>query len=135
MAVLLDEYGGTAGVVTLEDLMEGLVGHLDEEEDGDDGTASVTSAGRGPASDGSRVLEGLMRLSDFEELAEIRLDADSHEVDTVGGLVMHRLGRVPDVGDTICVSGWLVRVEELDGRRVARVRLVPPSPTTIAGTR
>jgi CBS domain containing-hemolysin-like protein len=82
----------------------------------------------GPEPDGSLVLDGLMRLGEFEELAEVRLDTDAHQVDTLGGLVMHRLGRVPNLGDEIRLDGWLVRVEELDGRRVARVRVVPASP-------
>lgn len=127
LVVLLDEYGGTAGIITLEDLLEALVGQIEEEASVE--SASFATSARSPEPDGSLVLDGLMRLSEFEELAEVRLDTDAHQVDTLGGLVMHRLGRIPSVGDEIRLDGWLVRVEEVDGRRVARVRLVPASPS------
>jgi putative hemolysin len=137
LAVLLDEYGGTAGIITLEDLLEALVGHI-EQESCMESAPFQTSAG-GPEPDGSQVVDGLMRLSDFEELAGVRLDADARQVDTLGGLVMYRLGRIPRPGDEVHLDGWLVRVEELDGRRVARLRLVPastaPAPAMTQDTR
>jgi CBS domain containing-hemolysin-like protein len=74
------------------------------------------------------LLDRLMRLSEFEELAGVRLVLDAQQVDTLGRLVMHRLGRVPSLGDELRLDGWLVRIEALDGRRVARVRVVPASP-------
>jgi CBS domain containing-hemolysin-like protein len=123
LAVLLDEYGGTAGIVTLQDLIEALVGHIDQELDV--GSESFAASGGGPVPQGSLVLDGLTRLSELEELVGVRLAPEVHEVDTLGGLVMHRLGRIPGIGDQIDLDGWLVRVETLDGRRVARLRLVP----------
>ena len=126
LVVLLDEYGGTAGIITLEDLLEALVGHI-EEESSVESAPFQTSVG-GPGPDGSQVVDGLMRLSEFEELAEVHLDADAHQVDTLGGLVMHRLGRMPSPGDELRLDGWPVRIEALDGHRVARVRVVPASP-------
>jgi putative hemolysin len=132
LVILLDEYGGTAGIVTLEDLVEALVGHIAEESIA--GSQAVAEPARGRAPDGSLVLDGLTRLSEFEELAGIRLEGDAHEVDTLGGLVMHRLGRIPCVGNEIALPGWLVRVEEVDGRRVARLRVVPASAPPARGT-
>jgi CBS domain containing-hemolysin-like protein len=107
LAVLLDEYGGTAGIVSLEDLVGALVGRIQAQP-------------RNP--DGTLLLDGLVRLSEFEELTGLHLDTRDHEVDTLGGLVMQRLGRMPAVGDEVRLDGWLLRVEELDGRRVARLR-------------
>jgi CBS domain containing-hemolysin-like protein len=66
-----------------------------------------------------------MRLSEFEELVAVRLGEETREVDSLGGLVMQRLGRIPRLGDEIRLDGWLIRVEEVDGRRAARLRLVP----------
>ena len=64
-------------------------------------------------------------MGEFEELVGVRLEQEAREVDTLGGVVMHRLGRIPSVGDEVRLEGWLVQVEELDGRRAARVRVVP----------
>jgi putative hemolysin len=72
-----------------------------------------------------RVLNGLTRLSDLEELAGVQLATPPRDVDMLGGLVMHKLGRMPNLGDEVGHSGWLIRVEELDGRRAARLRIMP----------
>jgi putative hemolysin len=118
LAVVVDEYGGTAGIVTLEDLMRALVGRIDEE-----------STVGGPAGatwqpDGSLLVDGLMRVHELEELLGTELDeAERGDVATVGGLIMARLDRMPRPGDEATVVGHRLRVEELDGRRVAVVRL------------
>jgi putative hemolysin len=83
-----------------------------------------------PAPDGSLLLDGLTRLSELEDLLGIRLDDESRaEVDTLGGLVMLRLGRIPSIGDQVAIGTWLLRVEGLDGHRAAVVRIVPASET------
>jgi putative hemolysin len=124
LAVVLDEFGGTAGIVTLENLIEGLIGRLGEEPSAGGDPTPIASV----ESDGSRVIEGLTRLDELEELADIELDPSLHEaVETVGGLIMAVLGRMPRVGDEVTVAGRTLRVERLDGRRVDLVRLLPPS--------
>jgi putative hemolysin len=122
LALLVDEYGGTAGLVTLQDLVGAVVGRIEAEEPFE--SSAECGPRPSPAPDGSLLVDGLTRLAEFEELTGARLDEEAQEaVDTLGGLVMLRLGRVAAVGDEVCVDRWLVRVEALDGRRVAVVRL------------
>lgn len=121
LALVIDEYGGTAGIVTLENLIEALVGRIEEEPPIGFDEAPITLE-----ADGSLMLDGLMRLEEFEEVAGIKLPDEVHEqVDTLGGLVMTSLDRIPEVGDEVAVTGRTVRVEALDGRRVEAVRLLP----------
>jgi CBS domain containing-hemolysin-like protein len=122
LALVIDEYGGTAGIVTLENLIEALVGRIEDEPPiGVEAPPPVTLE-----SDGSLILDGLTRLDELEEIAEIKLPEEVHEqVDTLGGLVMASLDRIPSVGDEVMVSGRWLRVEQLDGRRVEAVRLLP----------
>jgi putative hemolysin len=135
LAVVFDEYGGTAGVVTLEDLVEALVGQIGEEPP--IGTDPLLDGGQSQP-DGSQVLDGLMRLDEFEELTELKLDEAVHdEVSTLGGLMMVTLGRIPEVGDEVKIGGRTLRVEQRAGHRVATVRLLPalpPSTTDSAST-
>jgi putative hemolysin len=118
LAVVVDEYGGTAGIVTLGDLMRALVGRIDEDP------AVGAPAGVTPQADGSLLVDGLMRVHELEELLGIELDeAERGEVGTVGGLVMARLDRMPRVRDEVTLAGHRLRVEQLDGRRVSLVRI------------
>ena len=120
-AVVIDEYGGTAGVLTIDDLVEALVGPMRHERGDTDAIAPPVAA-----VDGSLVLDGLTRLDEWEEQTGIRLSAEDHDaVDTVGGLVMTRLGRIPEAGDEIAAGGRTLRVEAMDELRVASVRLLP----------
>ena len=118
LAVVVDEYGGTAGIVTLGDLMRALVGRIDEESPvGETADATVQP-------DGSLLVDGLMRVHELEELLGTELDeAERGDVATVGGLIMARLDHMPSPGDEVTVAGHRLRVEKLDGRRVAVVRL------------
>ncbi|WP_088318163.1 hemolysin family protein [Kineosporia sp. R_H_3] len=115
LAVVVDEYGGTAGVVTLEDVVEELVGEVSDEHD-------RTRPGAVRRRDGSWVVPGLMRPDEVRERTGVELP-DGPAYETVGGLVMARLGRLPRTGDEVRVDGALVRVERMDGRRIERVRL------------
>jgi CBS domain containing-hemolysin-like protein len=125
LVVVLDEYGGTAGIATLEDLIEALVGRIEQEpERGDAGLLTREAA----EADGSLVLDGLTRLDEFEELTGQRVAPGLREgVDTVGGLVMAALGRIPRVGDMVALEHHTIRVEAIDRRRVAAVRILQPS--------
>lgn len=121
MAIVIDEYGGTAGIVTLEDLIEELVGEIRDGYDED----------TGPVPAGADGVDGRLNLSDFAERTGLALPAGPYE--TVGGFVMAELGRLPEIGDEVVVPpGWRLRVLAVDGRRVDRVALVPvavPVPT------
>jgi CBS domain containing-hemolysin-like protein len=118
MAVVIDEYEGTAGVVTLEDLVEELVGEVDDEHD----APSRPDVEHRP--DDTLVLSGLLRDDQVAEVSDFALPEGPY--DTLGGLVMQQLGRVPHKGDTTEVDGWTLTVLEVDGRRVDRVQLTPP---------
>jgi putative hemolysin len=126
-AVVIDEYGGTAGVVTLSNLIAALVGRIEDEPP--PGVAPPTP--EETTDDGSVRLDGLTRLDELEEVLGTRLDeADHEQAETVGGLVMARLGRIPALDDAVEAGGRMLRVEELDGRRVAAVRLLPEREST-----
>ncbi len=120
MAVVVDEYGGTAGVVTLEDVVEELVGEVSDEHD-----RSRTGIVR--LRDGSYVVPGLMRPDEVRARADLAVP-DGTAFETVGGFVMAALGRVPRVGDQVEVPGAVLRVDRMDGRRVDRLRAVPRPP-------
>ncbi len=119
MAVVIDEYGGTAGVVTLEDLVEELVGEVEDEYDVPE-RPTVTS----DPTEGT-VLSGLLRIDELPEAAGF--PAPEGPYATLAGLIMDRLGRLPVVGDSVVVDGRALTVLELDGRRVAWVQLGPPA--------
>ncbi|MBP1325103.1 CBS domain containing-hemolysin-like protein [Leucobacter exalbidus] len=96
LALVVDEYGGISGLVTLEDLIEELLGEINDEHDRD--LPEVTAQ-----TDGSYMVSARLSVEQLGELFDIELDDD--EVDTVGGLVAKELGRLPDAGDTVVVSG------------------------------
>lgn len=126
LAVVVDEYGGTAGIITLADLLQALVGQIDDEPE----MATVENLIR-VEPDGSLVLDGLMLLHDFEEATGIRLDREYEGVDTLGGLVIAMLGRFPAFGEHVTLKDRTVIVEQHDGHRVERLRLAALSPTSV----
>jgi CBS domain containing-hemolysin-like protein len=120
MAVAVDEYGGIAGLVTLEDLIEELVGEIVDEYDVE---VPLVEQER----DGTIRVDARISIDGLNEIADIQLPEG--DWDTVGGLVFDRFGRVPVVGDVCDIDGYQLRVERLQGRRITRVRLMTARPT------
>jgi CBS domain containing-hemolysin-like protein len=124
MAVVVDEYGGTAGVATLEDLVEELVGELADEHD-------RTRAGVVRSRD-SLTFPGMLRPDELVERTGLRIP-DEGPYETAAGFVMSELGRLPVVGDELGLETGTLRVERLDGRRIDRIRFTPfPEPVATA---
>jgi putative hemolysin len=116
LAIVVDEYGGTAGIVTMEDLVEELIGDIKDEYDEVRKPAAARTFG-------VTVVDGLMNLEDFAEEAGFELPDGPYE--TVAGFVVARLGHLPLVGESVSEAGHRIEVTELDGRRIARVRVTP----------
>jgi putative hemolysin len=123
LAIVVDEYGGTAGIVTLEDLVEEIVGDIRDEYDVDEPetTRSMT---------GEVELDGLLNLDDFEDETGLAIPEGPYE--TVAGYIVQQLGHVPSIGESASIDGHVLTVVELDGRRVARVKVAPVEPGTPA---
>ncbi|MGI8533908.1 MAG: hemolysin family protein [Candidatus Limnocylindrales bacterium] len=118
LAIVLDEYGGTAGLVTIEDVIEEIVGEIQDEYDVEEPMILALSE------DEARV-DGRMSVDDLVDHFDVKLNgADSEEYDTVGGLVYHEIGGVPLVGDVVELDGLTLTVETTDGRRVGKVLAV-----------
>ncbi len=120
MAVVMDEYGGTEGIVTLEDLLEEVVGEVYDEHD----QPPLPEIHELP--EGGLMVEGEVLLEDFNELYPDSLISD--DANTVGGLVVEELGRAPVVGDTVTVNGAELTVQEVDGLAVTKVLVHLPEP-------
>jgi CBS domain containing-hemolysin-like protein len=124
MVIVVDEYGGTAGVVTLEDLVEEIVGEVSDEHD----RARIDVV----RSRDWLTFPGLLRPDELEDRAGVKVPEDG-PYETVGGFVMSTLGRLPVVGDEVALDDGVFRVERLDGRRIDRIRWTPtPTPTPAA---
>jgi CBS domain containing-hemolysin-like protein len=117
--IVMDEYGGTAGLVTFDDLMERIAGSAGERED-------LKALRMTTLADGSAMIDGLMLVADLNERFGFHVDERLYT--TVGGYMLGRIGRRPSVGDRVTVEGRVLRVEALDGARVAWVHLSIPSP-------
>lgn len=117
MAIVVDEYGGTAGVVTLEDAVEEIVGEVSDEHDRRRAGIHLDSAGRWIAPGWSRPDEVTARTA-------IRIPDDG-PYETLGGLVMNELGRIPQIGDEVTLPSCTILVDAMEGRRVTRVRITP----------
>ncbi|HXE56642.1 MAG TPA: hemolysin family protein [Gemmatimonadales bacterium] len=116
LAIVLDEYGGTAGIVTMEDLLEEIVGQIYDEYDPAEKPA--TAPGGGP------LIDGATPISDFNEQYDLTLD--DRDYTTLGGYLFGQLGRLPKPGDRVAVGERQLEIVEMDGRRVKWVRFVTP---------
>ncbi len=119
LAMVVDEYGGTAGIITLEDLIEELIGDIRDEYDAPGEEALRFKGGEVEA-------DGLLNLDEVEEQTGVRLPEGPYE--TLAGYVMAALGHVPRLGEAVEAVGHRLEVSELDGRRVSRVRVTPIVP-------
>ena len=115
LAVVVDEYGGTAGLLTIEDVLEQIVGEIGDEHDLEQAPELVRQE------DGSYLVSAKMRIEEFDE--QVGTQLDTGEFDTVGGLVMHRLGRLPKTGESLDAGEWRIRVVAADRRRVKRLKV------------
>lgn len=114
MAVVVDEYGGTAGLVTIEDIVEEIVGDLPDEFEPQETEVETLP-------DGSRLFSGLLPITTVNE--RFGLELSDPYYDTIAGFMLSQLGRKPEVGDAVAVDGHRLEVVELDGLRIARIRL------------
>jgi len=115
---VLDEHGGTAGLITIEDLIEEIVGEIQDEYDEEE--PMIVALGEHDAR-----VDGRADVDDMLEHFDATLEGDDQdEFDTVGGLVYHHIGGVPKVGDTVTVDSLSLTVEATDGRRVRTVHVV-----------
>jgi len=119
MAIVVDEYGGTAGLVTIEDLIEELVGEIVDEYDHEEPIWEALAGG-------DVRVHGRMPVDQLNHLVGAELPEG--DWDTIGGFIFDNLGRVPLVGEAIESGGVRLVVERMEGRRITRVRLTPPEP-------
>ena len=118
IAIVLDEYGGTAGLVTIEDLLEEIVGEIQDEYDTEEPMVVRLS-------DEEARVDGRASIDELSELFDSNIEfEDEDEYDTVGGLIYHRIGGVPRPGDQVSLDGLTLTVEKTDGRRVSKVLVV-----------
>jgi len=115
LAVVIDEYGGTAGLVTIEDLLEQIVGDIQDEYDLEEERLSVEE-------DGAIVADGRLPIEELEEHFDVEVERDKFE--TVGGLIFHLAGRIPSAGEVFTCGDLVLTVLEADERRISQVRIV-----------
>jgi putative hemolysin len=115
VAIVVDEYGGTAGLVTIEDILEEIVGEIQDEFDPEQTMVEHVS-------ENETIVDAIMTLDDVNDILSIRLEDD--DVDTLGGYVYAKLGRVPEGGDAVEEDGVRLVVEAVEGNRITRVRVV-----------
>ncbi len=119
IAIVVDEYGGTAGLVTVEDLLEEIVGEITDEFDREEETIHRIS-------DREAILDARVSIDELEELFGVKVEEG--DFDSVGGFVLSHLGRMPTAGEEVRVDGLLVRILAVSGRRIKRVRVTKEEP-------
>jgi magnesium and cobalt transporter len=117
MAIVIDEYGGVAGLVTIEDVLEQIVGEIDDEHDEAEDEATLIAA----QADGQFVVDALTPIEDFNE--RFGADFDDDEYDTIGGLVTAAIGHLPEAGEELTLGRFSFRVARADARRLHALHL------------
>jgi len=115
MAIIVDEYGGTAGLVTVEDLVEEIVGEIRDEFDVEE--KQIEQVNQGEA-----IVDGRVSIDELNEMFDLQIEKD--DFDSVGGFIVNELGRMPAVGDTVRFNGVQLKVLSVAGRRIKKVRVV-----------
>ncbi len=116
MAIVLDEYGGTAGLVTMEDLLEEIVGEIQDEYDLEEKPIQLLD-------DHTAIVNARTHIHEVNEVLDLRLPDEDESVDTIGGLIYAQLGRIPAQGETVSLPSAELRVEKTLGQRITRVRI------------
>jgi CBS domain containing-hemolysin-like protein len=125
LAIVVDEFGGTEGLVTIEDVVEEIVGDIEDEHD--DAEAAMLTL----LDDGVWEADARIELEELAEAVDPRLSSDEDEVDTLGGLIFLLAGHIPARGECIVhPSGWRLEAVDSDPRRIIRVRLHSPEQQT-----
>jgi len=119
LAVIVDEYGGTSGICTIEDIVEEIIGEIRDEHDAEEEPFL-------PQDDGSVLVSARVGLDDFEEYFGVALPEGSY--DTLGGFIIHVMGKVPAKGEEMIHDGLCFRIHSGDMKRIARVKVIPISP-------
>ena len=126
LAIVVDEFGGTEGLVTIEDVVEEIVGEIEDEHDIEEEGGMLTML-----DDGLWEADARIELEELAEAVDARLTWEEDEVDTLGGLVFLLAGRIPEGGECVVhPSGWRLEAVDCDSRRILRVRLHAPEPQT-----
>jgi CBS domain containing-hemolysin-like protein len=121
VAIVVDEYGGTAGLVTIEDILEEIVGEIQDEFDAEEVMVQQVS-------DHEAVVDAMLMLDDVNDLLSMKLEEE--DVDTLGGYVYAKLGRVPEKGDEVTAEGARLVVDDVEGNRITKVRILKSAETT-----
>ncbi len=119
LAVVVDEYGGTAGIITLEDILEEIVGEIADEHDPKDETPLRATA------EGEWILSGTVHPDELADATTLVIPEGEYE--TLAGFMLDRLGHIPGTGEMVEFEGWMLRVEAMDRRRIAEVRVQSPT--------
>lgn len=119
MAVVIDEYSGISGIVTFEDVLEQIVGDIDDEYDDDEDVSSNVVA----QGNGRFVVEATTPIDEFNSIVGTNFDTD--EFDTIAGIVINELGKIPRQGEEVVLAGWLFRVLRSDTRRILLLEILP----------
>jgi CBS domain containing-hemolysin-like protein len=127
LAMVMDEFGGLDGVVTLEDLVEELIGNVVDEHDLDEEPPGNAPGERPPDEPWS--VSGLLRPDEVQELTGVQIPDGGQVYETLGGFLMARLGHIPVPGETVDADGWEFTVVEVERRRIEQVRVVAPEPS------